>query len=79
ENSYLATKCGYFLTFRYHPEEEKFYLDSQDIDFSLYDEFLSGENRYANLKTVNQDEASAILEEQKKWAMKRYEYYQKLD
>ena len=78
ENSYLATKCGYFLTFRYHPEEEKFYLDSQDIDFSLYDEFLSGENRYANLKTVNKYEADDILLEQKKWAEKRYQYYQKL-
>ena len=79
ENSYLATKCGYFLTFRYHPEESKFYLDSKDVDFSLYDEFLSGENRYANLKTVNAKEATEILEDQKEWAMKRYEYYKRLD
>ncbi len=79
ENSYLATKCGYFLTFRYKPSEEKFYLDSKDIDFSLYDDFLSGENRYANLKRVNSEQAKAILEEQKQWAMKRYEYYKRLD
>lgn len=79
ENSYLATKCGYFLTFRYKPSEEKFYLDSKDIDFSLYDDFLSGENRYANLKRVNAEGAQEILKEQKKWAMKRYEYYKRLD
>ncbi len=79
ENAFLATKCGYFLTFHYQPKEEKFYLDSKDVDFSLYDEFLSGENRYANLKVVNKKEASEILEEQKKWAEKRFEYYKRLD
>lgn len=78
ENASLATKCGYFLTFRYKPEEEKFYLDSKNIDFSLYDEFLSGENRYANLKRVNSNQAQDLLEGQKNWARKRYEYYQKL-
>ena len=78
ENSALATKCGYFLTFRYKPEEEKLYLDSKNVDFSLYDEFLSGENRYANLKRVSADEANRILEEQKQWAMKRFDYYKKL-
>ena len=79
ENSYLATKCGYFLTFRYHPEEEKLYLDSRDVDFSLYDKFLSGENRYTNLKRVNSEKAQDILEDQKAWAIKRYEYYKRLD
>lgn len=78
ENSSLATKCGYFLTFRYKPNEEKFYLDSKDVDFSLYDDFLMGENRYANLKRVNKSEAQVILEEQRNWAMKRYDYYKKL-
>lgn len=79
ENSYLATKCGYFLTFRYNPLDNKFILDSKNVDFSLYDEFLSGENRYANLKRVNSEEADLILDSQKEWAKKRYEYYRKLD
>lgn len=78
ENSSLATKCGYFLTFRYKPSEEKFYLDSRDVDFSLYDEFLSGENRYANLKRIDSNEAKNILDDQKKWAIKRYNFYKKL-
>ena len=79
DNAYLATKCGYFLTFRYNPNEEKFYLDSRDVDFDLYDEFLMTENRYSNLKVVNKDKAGEILSNQKEWAMKRYEYYKKLE
>ena len=75
ENAYLATKCGYFLTLRYKPSDEKLYIDSKDVDFNLYDEFLSNENRYVNLKRVNPDNALEILEEQKKNAIKRYNYY----
>ena len=79
ENAKLATECGYFLTLRYNPVEEKFYLDSKTPDFSRYDEFLMNENRYVNLKRVNKEEADNLLEEQKKWAMKRFDYYKRLD
>ena len=79
DDSKLATECGYFLTFRYNPIEEKFYLDSKTPDFSKYEEFLMNENRYVNLKRVNSEEADRLLEEQKNWAIKRYEYYKKLD
>ena len=79
ENSLLATKCGYFLTFRYQPDDDKFILDSKEPDFSLYDEFLSGENRYVNLKRVNKECADDILNSQKEWAVRRYEYYKKMD
>ena len=78
ENALLASKCGYFLTFRYNPITEKFSLDSKDVDFDLYEEFLMTETRYANLKKVNKKEAKELLEKQKEWAMKRYEYYKKL-
>ena len=79
DNSRLATDCGYFLTFRYHPLKEEFILDSKNPDFSLYDEFLSSENRYVNLKRIHPDEAENILDSQKEWAMKRYDYYKRLD
>ena len=46
DDAKLATTCGYFLTFRYNPDNEKFTLDSKDIDDTKYDEFLSNENRY---------------------------------
>ena len=78
ENGSLATKCGYFLIFRYKPDEEKLYLDSKNVDFSLYDEFLSNENRYVNLKRVNPENAHKILSEQKEYAMKRFNYYKRL-
>lgn len=78
ENGYLATKCGYFLTFRYKPSEGKLYLDSKTPDFSMYDEFLSSENRYVNLKRVNPENALELLEEQKNNAMKRFNYYKKI-
>ena len=76
-NAYLATKCGYFPTFRYNPNTEKFTLDSKNVEFDKYDEFLMTENRYASLKRVNEEECKEILEVQKKWAITRYNYYKK--
>ena len=78
DDAKLATTCGYFLTFRYNPDTKVFTLDSKDIDDSKYDEFLSNENRYANLKKVNPDDADRLLNLQKEWAKNRYEYYSKL-
>jgi len=78
DDACLASKCGYFLTFRYNPDNLTFSLDSKDVDFDKYEEFLSNENRYANLKKVNPDEANKLMEMQKEWAMKRFDYYSKL-
>ena len=77
-NAYLATKCGYFLTFRYNPKDGKLNLDSKEPDFDKYEEYLMTENRFANLKRVNKDNANEILDNQKKWAINRYNYYKKL-
>ena len=78
DDAKLATECGYFLTFRYNPDNETFTLDSKNIDDTKYDLFLSNENRYANLKKINPDDAQSLLDMQKEWAKKRYEYYSKL-
>jgi len=78
DDAYLASKCGYFLTFRYNPDTTEFSLDSKDIDFNEYDKFLSNENRYANLKKINPEAADELLNKQKEWAKTRYEYYSKL-
>ena len=78
DDSKLATECGYFLTFRYNPDNKTFTLDSKEIDDSKYDSFLANENRYANLKKVNPDGAEELLNNQKEWAKNRYEYYSKL-
>ena len=73
-----AVECGYFPLFHYHPEEGKFYLDSKNIDFGLYDEFLNNQTRYAMLKVVNPNRAKQLLKENKENAIARFEYYQKL-
>ena len=78
DDSKLATECGYFLTFRANPDAGTFTLDSKEIDETKYDEFLSNENRYANLKKVNPDDAERLLNMQKEWAKNRYDYYSKL-
>ena len=78
DDAYLASKCGYFLTFRYNPDNQTFTLDSKDVDFDKYDEFLSNENRYANLKKINKEEADELLNKQKEWAKNRFDYYSKL-
>ena len=75
----LATRCGYFPIFRYNPDIDKFTMDSKDVDFSRYDEFLSNENRYEKLKRIDKDKADLLLNSQKEWAIKRYSYYKKMD
>ena len=77
-NAYLATECGYFITFRYNPSTGKLVLDSKNPDFDKYEDYLMTENRFANLKNVNSDSANEILEEQKKWAMNRFNYYKRI-
>ena len=71
----LATKCGYFPIFRYNG---KFTLDSKNVDFDLYDDFLNMQTRYSILKTVNPDKALELLEENKNASLKRFEYYKSL-
>ena len=78
DNARLAGECGYSLCFRYNPSTKKFTFDSYDVDFDKYEEFLMTENRYANLKRVNSEEALQLLEKQKEWAIDRYNYYKKL-
>ena len=76
--SSLATKCGYYPIFRYNPENQKLILDSKNPDFEQYEEFLNLQNRYRILKTINPDEADQMLEDNKKEAMKKYQFYEKL-
>lgn len=76
-NAYLASKCGYFLTFRSNPNG-KFILDSKNPEFDKYEDYLMTENRFANLKRVNKEEAEEILNKQKQWAINRYNYYKKI-
>lgn len=75
----LATASGYFPIFHYNPEEQKFYLDSKNINFDLYEEFLNSQTRYSMLKTINPEHAEELLKANKENGIKRYEYYQSLE
>ena len=77
-NGYLATKCGYFLTFRYNPDTKKLILDSKEPDFDKYEEYLTTENRFASLMRKDKERAELLLKEQKEWAISRYNYYKKI-
>ncbi len=71
----LATKCGYFPTFRYNGG---FILDSKNPDFDLYEDFLNRQTRFTMLNAVNPEKAKELLLENKENAIKRFEYYKSL-
>ena len=73
----LAVKSGYFPLFRRHPING-FTLDSKNVDFSLYRDFLESQTRYSSLKKINPEEYEKLLEANKKDSMERYEYYKSL-
>ena len=72
----LAVECGYFPTFRRHPING-FTLDSKNVNFEKYEEFLNMQTRFSNLSKVNNN-YKELLEENKKNAIERYEYYSNL-
>jgi len=72
-----AVTSGYFPLFHYDPITSKFTLDSK-ADFSKYQDFLTGENRYRMLKAVNEERYEKLAQENEKNAKERYEYYQNL-
>ena len=73
----LAVDSGYFLTFRRHPING-FTLDSKNVDFDKYEEFLNSQNRYSNLEKVNKEETKTLLEQNKQDAIERFKYYSNL-
>ncbi len=72
-----AVLSGYFPLFHYDPRTGVFHLDSK-ADFSRYQEFLKGEDRYRMLEAVNPEKSQLLLEENEKNAKERYEYYENL-
>ena len=74
----LATKSGYYLTFRRHPIDG-FTLDSKNVDFELYEDFLNSQTRFAMLKTVNPEKASILLQDSKDYSIRTFNYYEKLN
>ena len=79
----LAVECGYWSIYRYNPQLEgtdknPFSLDSKEPDFSKFQEFLMGENRYINLKRSFPEAAEALFEKTQHDAEMRYNTYKTL-
>ena len=72
-----ATKSGYFPIFHYNPETKEFKMDSKS-DFSQYEEFILGEDRYCSLKKLTKN-ADIALKRNKENAEERYNYYVSLE
>ncbi|KXS45816.1 MULTISPECIES: pyruvate:ferredoxin (flavodoxin) oxidoreductase [unclassified Candidatus Frackibacter] len=80
--SELATKCGYWPTFRFDPslaEEGKnpFQIDCKEPDWDKYHDFLMSERRYSQLSKINPEEAEELLEANKAEAQRRWKMYQR--
>ena len=71
-----ATECGYFPIFHYNPESQEFKLDSK-ADFSKFEEFTLGEDRYRSLTKLNK-EGDKLLDQNKVQAEETYQYYEQL-
>ncbi len=78
----LAVECGYWTLLRFDPRRAEqglnpLQIDSKEPDWDKYDEYLMGETRYAQLKSINPTKAEALLAENKAEAKRRYAMYQK--
>ena len=72
-----ATSSGYFPLFHYNPTTKEFKVDS-NADFSKYEEFTLGEDRYRSLKKLNKD-GDKLLSRNKEDAEATYEFYKSLE
>ena len=73
----LATEVGYFPLFHYNPESQEFKVDS-NADFSKFEEFTLGEDRYRSLKKLNKN-GDKLLAKNKEQAEETYNYYKSLE
>ena len=60
----------------YNPENKEFKLDSK-ADFTKYEEFTLGEDRYRSLKKINK-EGDKLLDQNRQQAEETYDFYQSL-
>lgn len=72
-----AVSCGYYPLFHYKPGTE-FVLDSKNVNFDDYPNFIERQTRFNALKKVNPAEAEKLLEYNILEAKKRYYYYENL-
>ncbi|MDR1976368.1 MAG: pyruvate:ferredoxin (flavodoxin) oxidoreductase [Campylobacteraceae bacterium] len=79
----LATKCGYWPLYTYDPRLKKegknpIKITGKEPDWSLYEEFLNNEVRYASLKKLNPSHATELLKHNKDDAQRRWRQLKRL-
>ena len=72
-----AAESGYFPLFHFNPENKEFKVDS-NADFTKFDEFLQGEDRFRSLAKINKD-GDKLLSQNKEQAENTYSYYKELE
>ena len=82
EEAKLAVECGYWTLLRFDPRlaeqgKNPLQIDSKEPNWDKYDEYLMGETRYAQLKSVNPEKAAKLLATNKAEAQRRYRMYQR--
>ncbi len=78
----LAVECGYWTLLRFDPRRAEqglnpLQIDSKEPNWDLYDDYLMGETRYAQLKNINPTQAEELLAINKAEAKRRYAMYQR--
>ncbi|MEE1175626.1 MAG: pyruvate:ferredoxin (flavodoxin) oxidoreductase [Paludibacteraceae bacterium] len=75
-----AVECGYWHLWRFNPALEAegknpFTLDSKEPDYTKFQDFLKGENRYASVMKMYPSEAQELFNASEEMAKKRYQSY----
>lgn len=65
-----AVESGYWDLFRYNPETDELFLDSEEPSIG-YEEFISSETRFSSLAKANPDRAKLLFEKSKNEAIER--------
>ena len=78
EEEKRAVASGYWQLYRFNPTmPHPFTLDSKEPSLNFQD-FLSGENRFAGLQKSNPTVAEELFQQAEKEAKERFKFYQKL-
>ncbi len=72
----LAVECGYTILMRLC--NNNLIIDSKEPNFDRYNELLDNEVRFKALKLKDEAYANEMLQKQKGYAIKRYEYYKSM-
>lgn len=74
-----AVNCGFYPIFRRNPDDNTFTLDNKNPNFDLYEEFLNKQTRFKMLYKLNSEHANELIEDNKKNAIERFEFYKSLE